>query len=159
MPAQSKADPQPMLNIRVLKGSDATKIALLELIIPDAAQWGARGYAQLDTGEWIGFGAFDEDDIELLGFIVVRIASDEMEILNLGVSSRRRRQRVAARLVATALAEGKKRGGKRAFLEVRESNSGARSFYQSQGFQEAGRRKLYYSHPVEDALILSHPMT
>jgi len=37
---------------------------------------------------------------------------------------------------------------------VRESNSGARAFYSSRGFTEQGRRKNYYSQPVEDALLL-----
>lgn len=158
-PAQAKLNPQPEHKIRALKGSDATKIAVLEWITPDAAQWGAAGYAQLDTGALIGFGVFDEHEIELFGFIVARIAADEMEILNLGVSYRTRRQGIAKRLLASALAEGKKRGARKAFLEVRESNSDARAFYQSQGFRETGRRKLYYIHPFEDALVLSHPLT
>jgi ribosomal-protein-alanine N-acetyltransferase len=159
VPAQSGINPQPEYKIRSLKGSDATKIAVLEWITPDAAQWGAEGYPQLDTGELIGFGVFDEHEIELFGFIVARIAADEMEILNLGVSFRTRRQGLAKRLLTAALAEGKKSGARRAFLEVRESNSDARAFYQSQGFQETGRRKLYYSHPFEDALVLSCPLT
>jgi ribosomal-protein-alanine N-acetyltransferase len=106
-----------------------------------------------------GFGAFDENEIEMLGFIVARIAADEMEILNLGVSYRTRRRGIASKLLAASIAEGKRRGASRAFLEVRESDSGARAFYQSQGFQEAGRRKLYYSHPFEDALLLSCTLT
>lgn len=158
-PAHHKPTTQPKHKIRALKGSDATKIATLEWITPDAAQWGEEGYSQLDTGELIGFGVFDENELELFGFIVSRIAADEMEILNLGVSFRTRRQGIATALITAALAEGKQRVAQRAFLEVRESNSGARTFYLSQGFQETGRRKLYYSHPFEDALVLSCPLT
>jgi len=156
---QTKLIPQPELKIRQLKGSDAVKIAALERITPGAAQWGAEGYAQLDTGELIGFGVFGENELELYGFAVARVAAYEMEILNLGVSYRTRRQGIAARLIAAALAEGRKRCARRAFLEVRESNSGARAFYRAQGFQDAGRRKLYYSNPFEDALVLSLPLT
>ena len=38
-------------------------------------------------------------------------------------------------------------------LEVRESNTAARSFYQLQGFVEIGRVRAYY--PDEDAVIMS----
>jgi ribosomal-protein-alanine N-acetyltransferase len=130
---------------------------VLERSCPEAAKWGMGGYAQLDTGEIEAWGA--DDGIELLAFIVVRIAADEMEILNLAVSHRVRRQGLATKLLAAALAECKTRGASRAFLEVRESNAGARAFYQSRGFEESGRRKFYYSHPYEDALMLSMPLT
>src|SRR5256885_9824026 len=43
-------------------------------------------------------------------------------------------------------------GVKTIFLEVRESNCGARNFYSGMGFTEAGRRGRYYRQPVEDAL-------
>ena len=43
---------------------------------------------------------------------------------------------------------------KRATLEVRESNAGAIALYQYLGFEEAGRRKKYYSDTKEAALIL-----
>lgn len=148
-------DPQSF--IRPLKSADATSMAAIEWASPDAAQWGASGYAQLESGKISGFGA--EQGVELIAFIVVRIAADEMEILNLAVSHRTRRKGIATRLLAAALAGGKERGAVKAFLEVRESNSVARAFYQSQGFQESGRRELYYSHPYEDALVLSLPLT
>ena len=41
----------------------------------------------------------------------------------------------------------------RVTLEVRESNTTARSFYQGQGFNEIGRVRAYY--PDEDAIIMS----
>jgi ribosomal-protein-alanine N-acetyltransferase len=132
-------------------------MVVLERACPEAAQWGANAYAQLDTGAISGFGA--EQGVELIAFIVVRIAACEMEILNLAVTHRTRRRGIATRLLAAALASGKERSAIKAFLEVRESNSVAREFYKSQGFQESGRRKSYYSHPYEDALVLSLPLT
>jgi ribosomal-protein-alanine N-acetyltransferase len=47
------------------------------------------------------------------------------------------------------------RGVRRVFLEVRESNGGARAFYSGLGFAQQGRRRKYYQDPVEDALLLS----
>jgi len=40
------------------------------------------------------------------------------------------------------------------YLEVRESNAGARHLYQSLGFGEVTRRARYYRRPVEDAVVL-----
>jgi ribosomal-protein-alanine N-acetyltransferase len=40
-------------------------------------------------------------------------------------------------------------------LEVRESNASARGLYEKQGFREAGRRRGYYTDPVEDAILYS----
>mgnify|MGYP001105239865 CR=1 FL=1 len=40
-------------------------------------------------------------------------------------------------------------------LEVRASNAPAIALYRKHGFQEAGRRKNYYDHPKEDAIIMT----
>jgi ribosomal-protein-alanine N-acetyltransferase len=45
-------------------------------------------------------------------------------------------------------------GAHRATLEVRTSNWRARQLYERLGFRQTGIRRNYYSHPVEDALIL-----
>ena len=52
------------------------------------------------------------------------------------------------------LAEGRRLGARRATLEVRASNVGARRLYERLGFYMAGTRRNYYTSPVEDALIL-----
>ena len=41
----------------------------------------------------------------------------------------------------------------RIFLEVRESNAAARGLYEKCGFTITGRRKSYYNHPAEDAVL------
>ena len=79
----------------------------------------------------------------------------EGEILNLAVDSTRRRQRIGSQLMKDALAICKAAGVKRIFLEVRNSNEAARKFYLIMGFTEVGRRREYYSRPLEDALILA----
>ncbi len=43
--------------------------------------------------------------------------------------------------------------GRNIFLEVRESNHGAREFYRKANFKEAGIRKSYYSDPQESAVL------
>ena len=48
-------------------------------------------------------------------------------------------------------------GNRLAFLtlEVRASNYDAIALYGSRGFRSAGRRKNYYEHPREDAIIMT----
>ena len=40
-------------------------------------------------------------------------------------------------------------------LEVRERNYAAIALYGSRGFRGEGRRKNYYDHPKEDAIIMT----
>ena len=40
------------------------------------------------------------------------------------------------------------------YLEVRVSNKAAIALYQSLGFEHIGRRKGFYRHPTEDALLM-----
>ena len=40
-------------------------------------------------------------------------------------------------------------------LEVRASNYAAITLYGSRGFRGEGRRKNYYDHPKEDAIIMT----
>ena len=42
------------------------------------------------------------------------------------------------------------------YLEVRASNEGAIAFYEDLHFHVTGRRKGFYSHPREDALLMTH---
>ena len=80
---------------------------------------------------------------------------DELHINNLAVWPDRRRAGVGSALLAHTLREGARLGAVRALLEVRASNGEARALYERFGFSVSGIRRGYYSHPVEDALVLS----
>jgi [ribosomal protein S18]-alanine N-acetyltransferase len=90
----------------------------------------------------------------VLGYVVAWFAADEGEIANLAVREPTRRRGIGAALLDGALAEGTRRGAANIYLEVRESNDIARRLYRSRGFDEIGRRRRYYRHPVEDAIVL-----
>jgi [ribosomal protein S18]-alanine N-acetyltransferase len=79
---------------------------------------------------------------------------DELHINNLAMLPARRRTGVATALLVFVLGEGARLGARRATLEVRRSNAVARSLYERFGFAVAGVRRAYYTHPVEDALVL-----
>jgi ribosomal-protein-alanine acetyltransferase len=138
--------------IRPLTPEDSRALSDLESRCVGAAKWGEGGYHGVGASGIIGWVATGGNIV--LGFILVRAVADEMEILNLAVEPDSRRKGIAARLLGNATAEARRANVKDIYLEVRESNSAARAFYLSKGFIEQGRRKNYYSAPMEDALML-----
>jgi ribosomal-protein-alanine N-acetyltransferase len=89
------------------------------------------------------------------GFIVARVVADEMHVNNVAVRTEFRRQGLAAQLLQTVLECGRCAGARMAFLEVRAGNRAAQALYHRCGFEPAGRRRRYYSNPLEDALLMS----
>jgi ribosomal-protein-alanine N-acetyltransferase len=90
----------------------------------------------------------------VLGYAVAWYVADEAEIANLAVAPHARRRGVGAVLLDRILAAAAVFGAKTVFLEVRESNVGARKLYEARQFEIAGRRAKYYRQPEEDALIM-----
>jgi len=134
----------------LVKGSDFTRLAELHAA-SFAVPWteGAFGELLATSGTF----AFALED----GFIVVRAAADEAEILTLAVRPDCRRQGLGTMLVHAAAAHTHQLGSGRLFLEVAVSNLPAAKLYQRLGFHEVGRRKAYYAvapGKYEDALIL-----
>ncbi len=90
----------------------------------------------------------------VIGYIVLWIVADEMHILNLATAPGQRRQGVAKKLVLAALKRAFQKGAKRAFLEVRASNTAAQKLYSDLGFTGTSIRRDYYDSPVEDAVVM-----
>jgi ribosomal-protein-alanine N-acetyltransferase len=91
--------------------------------------------------------------IPVAGYCVFWIVFDEIHVNNLAVTPKGRRMGLGRALLGASLAEAAALGGKRATLEVRQSNLAAIRLYEAFGFRPAGVRTAYYSNPVEDALI------
>ena len=89
------------------------------------------------------------------GYAGLTVVLDEGSIDNIAVRPDCRRQGVASQLLDVFMNFA--RGNQLAFLtlEVRASNYAAIALYGSRGFREVGRRKKYYEHPTEDALIMT----
>jgi len=90
----------------------------------------------------------------LLGYVLILLLAVEAEIANLAIAPVGRRRGIGGLLLDRAIAESAGRGVRTVYLEVRESNLAARALYESRSFKQVGRRKGYYRHPVEDALLL-----
>ena len=83
------------------------------------------------------------------------VVVDELQIDNLAVAERWRRQGIGRALLKSALAHASGLGARAATLEVRAANAPARAFYEKDGFTPVGLRRRYYANPPDDALLLS----
>jgi ribosomal-protein-alanine N-acetyltransferase len=90
-------------------------------------------------------------------YSVVQTVADEMHVHNLAVEPAWRRRGLGRLLMGFALDWGRRRGARRAFLEVRPTNAAALALYGSLGFRTVSLRRRYYQHPTEDALVLEKP--
>ena len=98
--------------------------------------------------------ALDDND-NVAGYAGLQAVLDEGYITNVAVRPDCRRQGIAGKLLQVFLDFAK--GNHLAFLslEVRASNYDAIALYGSRGFRSVGRRKYYYEHPREDAIIMT----
>lgn len=100
-----------------------------------------------------------DDTGRVVGYAGVQVILDEGYITNVAVRPECRRRGVAAQLLKVFLDFAQ--GNKLAFLtlEVRESNHAAIVLYGRHGFRSVGRRRNYYEHPREDAIIMTREFT
>ena len=98
--------------------------------------------------------ALDDND-KVAGYAGLQAVLDEGYITNVAVRPDCRRQGIAGKLLQVFLDFAK--GNHLAFLslEVRASNYDAIALYGSRGFRSVGRRKNYYEHPREYAIIIT----
>ena len=91
----------------------------------------------------------------VVGYAGLQVVLDEGYITNVAVRPDCRRQGIAGKLLQVFLDFAQ--ANKLAFLtlEVRASNYDAIALYGSRGFRSVGRRKNYYEHPREDAIIMT----
>lgn len=115
--------------------------------------WSADALRLL-TGE-MGYGAaaVDENGM-LLGYGGMLIAPDEGQITNIAVHPDHRRRGIGKALLEALTEECKRRKLGQMSLEVRASNQAAIELYLKQDFRVMGRRKGFYRHPPEDALVM-----
>ena len=97
-----------------------------------------------------------EDDAgRVVGYAGLQVILDEGYITNVAVRPECRRNGIAGKLLQVFLDFGQANHLAFLTLEVRASNYDAIALYGSRGFRSVGRRKNYYEHPKEDAIIMT----
>ena len=92
---------------------------------------------------------------EVAGYMGMHIVLDECYIANVAVKPSYRRQGIAESLLYTAEQTAIDKNCSFISLEVRVSNTPAISLYKKRGYISQGERKNFYSHPTENALIMT----
>ena len=143
--------------MRRFDAGDAAAVGEILASSPQAAAWTVKSLEQLNKRGELGW--VIEDASKIAGFLVVRAVVAEAEILNLCVAPDKRRTGLAESLLTEAIAELRRARVDRLFLEVRESNTPAISFYEKHAFRETGRRPGYYRDPDESAVLMMKELT
>ena len=134
----------PRVQIRRADAADLQQISAIQATAPEASQWQAPDYLTFDC-------QVATLDGQIAGFVVSRTVGDqEREILNVAVRPDLRRLRIATELLRAEMA----RWPGAHFLEVRESNTGARQLYEGLGFEPVGSRPGYYENPPEAGIVM-----
>jgi ribosomal-protein-alanine N-acetyltransferase len=147
----------PRSLVRTFEVRDAQAVEQIAKRCPQAAGWSPESYRELDghgQSAWVV-----EANGSVCGFLVARTVMEQAEILNLAVDPASRRAGNASALIRESVAEFQRLGIETVFLEVRESNLAAISFYQGHAFGRTGRRPGYYQHPPEAAVLLMRRLT
>ncbi len=142
-----------MVEIRDMAPEDVDRIVELEKeIFVDA--WEACDFENsFEVDDMVFLVA--ESDGEIVGYCGMWVIVDNCEILNIAVSDRYRGRGIGESMLRQMIDTGRERGAVTFTLEVREGNDPARNLYDKYGFRIVGRRKAYYNHPREDAILMT----
>ena len=94
----------------------------------------------------------------VLGYFVAMFGVDELHLLNITVAPAAQRRGHARSLIDALVGLARARRARQLWLEVRETNRGARAMYGRLGFVQVGVRKGYYPAGFgrrEDAIVMS----
>ena len=94
------------------------------------------------------------EDGRVLGYLCLWEIADELHITNIAVHATCRRQGIGRELLRGVLDDARQRKLRLVVLEVRPSNTEARTLYETFGFRIIGRRRGYYYDTGEDALVM-----
>lgn len=156
------------MNIRPATVADVPSMLRLERLSASAGHWTEAQYRQAferDGPERLvlvaeatvhfapGPDGSQDSGLAFVGFLIAQHLAPEWELENIVVDLSARRKGLGKRLLDALLAAARETNSNSVFLEVRESNAAARTLYEMAGFEQTGRRKSYYTNPLEDAVL------
>ena len=136
-----------------MKEEHLPKIAALEQIC-FSEPWSENALREtLEDPKAVFFAAVEED--EVLGYAGMHDIVGEGYVDNIAVFPEHRGKGIGEALTKALIDYTVSAGLEFLTLEVRAGNVPAVSLYKKLGMQEEGRRKNFYRHPTEDALIMT----
>lgn len=148
-------------SVRAAGVGDVARVVELERGIREAPHWREEEYAGIVLGNVGGVSRcllVAEADRRLVGFAVGKViglgADGIGELESVGVESGARRRGVGKALCEAVAAWCRVQDAAGLELEVRVGNQAAIELYGGMGFVAVGRRRGYYSEPVEDAVLM-----
>lgn len=149
------------MKIRSASPDDVDSMMELAAASDSAAHWTRDQYRKLFSSQepLQRLALVAEEEIQsvsatsIAGFMVARHLAPDWELENIVVTPSAQRKGLAKRLLDALFAAARETNSQTVFLEVRESNIAARRLYEKTGFHQQGRRKSYYSNPMEDAIL------
>ncbi|KEA53280.1 ribosomal-protein-alanine acetyltransferase [Mangrovibacter sp. MFB070] len=99
-------------------------------------------------------------DGQLVAFAITQVVLDEATLFNIAVDPAWQRKGLGRELLEHLVAELEQSDVLTLWLEVRESNLGARALYELLGFNEVTVRRNYYPCAAgrEDAIVMALPL-
>ena len=137
---------------RYATSEDIESIAAIELASM-SNPWKADSYQEAINSDH-AFVMVAEQDNKIAGFAVFYLTPPESELPDIVVSPEYRGQGLGRQLLTHCFDELRAKSIETIFLEVRVSNTPARTLYEHLGFESIGTRKYFYSNPIEDALCM-----
>lgn len=135
--------------IRNMTALDVPQVANIEKLC-FSQPWSEKAfYEELENP--FGVTLVADIDGEIAGFLNVRDVCGEIFVNNIAVKENFRRKNIGTML----LRELENREFSFITLEVRKSNLGAISLYESLGYEKVGERKDFYEKPCENAILMT----
>jgi [ribosomal protein S18]-alanine N-acetyltransferase len=147
-------------SVRAMTAPDIDDVLTLAARFVEAPHWRRPDYEQIllaaAPAGLIRWAVVGLRDSRLVGFAVASWLHQETaaEVEGLVVDEEFRRQGLGSALIRACMEWAAKSRASNIRLEVRASNLAALALYQRHGFCPLGRRRNYYSAPLEDAVLL-----
>ena len=154
MSALSADPPLPATALRPMREADLAAVHAVEIRAYEVP-WTLgifRDCLHADYPAWV----LDVDG-RVGGYFLMSIAAGEAHVLNVCVAPELQGAGHGRALLRALLRLARARRAERVFLEVRPSNPGAIALYETEGFNEIGRRPRYYParNGREDAVVMA----
>ncbi len=145
-----------MVHLRAMKEEDLAAVLAIADSLASAPHWAIEAYTKaIEPGsvpQRIALVA--EVDGGVAGFAVAQIVQGTAELETICVEGLAQGKGLGRELLGELMIAAKARDAEEMTLEVRASNERAVALYKGMGFRERGRRRKYYQHPVDDAVVM-----